>query len=156
MADTNRIFVSHIHEDDEHIANMRELLDSKGHEVQVSSVDSTTPNNAKDEDYIKQSILRPKIDWAGTMLVLISPGTKDSKWVNWEIEEAQRQGMRIVGVWTHGAANCDVPDALAQYADAVVGWLADQIEDAINGTINNWTDNDGTPRDRQQIRQHGC
>ncbi len=156
MADTNRIFVSHIHEDDEHIANMRQLLAGRGHEVQVSSVDSTNPNNAKDEDYIKQSILRPKIDWAGTMVVLISPGTRDSKWVNWEIEEAQRQGMRIIGVWTHGAANCDVPEALAQYADAVVGWQADRIESAISGTINNWTDSDGRPRDRQQIRQYGC
>jgi hypothetical protein len=156
MADTNRIFVSHIHEDDEHIAGMRKLLADNGHEVQVSSVDNTNPNKAKDDDYIKQSILRPKIDWAGTMVVLISPGTKDSKWVNWEIEEAQKQGMRIVGVWIHGSAECDVPEALTQYADAVVGWQADRIEGAISGTINDWTGSDGKPRDRQQIRQHGC
>lgn len=156
MADNRRIFVSHIHEDDEHIAGMRKLLADKGHEVQISAVDSTNPNDAKDEDYIKQAILRPKIDWAGAMVVLVSPGTRDSKWVDWEIEEAQRQGMRIVGVWTHGAAECDVPEGLSRYADAVVGWQADRIEGAINGTINDWTGSDGKPRDRQQIRQHGC
>jgi hypothetical protein len=156
MADTNRIFVSHIHEDDEHIAGMRKLLVDNGHEVQVSAVDSTNPNKAADEGYIKQSILGPKIDWAGTMVVLISPGTKDSKWVDWEIEEAQKQGMRIVGVWTHGSAECDVPEGLTRYADAVVGWQADRIEGAISGTINDWTGSDGKVRDRQQIRQHGC
>lgn len=156
MADTNRIFVSHIHEDDEHIQNMRDLLKEHGHEVQVSAVDSTNPNNANDPDYIKNSILKPKIDWAGTMVVLISPGTKESPWVDWEIEEAERQGMRIVGVWTHGAGECDVPEGLAEYADAVVGWQADRIEGAISGTINNWTGSDGQPRDRQQIRKYGC
>src|SRR4051812_40234325 len=112
MAEVSRIFVSHIHEDDVHIAGMRRLLADKGYEVQVSAVDSASPNDAKNEDYIKQSILRPKIDWAGTMVVLISPGTKDSKWVDWEISEAQKQGMRIVGVWTQGSAECDVPDGL--------------------------------------------
>jgi len=156
MADTHRIFVSHIHEDDEHIAAMRELLADHGHEVQVSAVDSTNPNNANSEGYIKSDIVGPKIDWASTMVVLISPGTKDSEWVDWEIEQAQKQGMRIVGVWTDGAAECDVPEGLTQYADAVVGWQADRIEGAISGKINNWTASDGNPRDRQAIRQHGC
>jgi MTH538 TIR-like domain (DUF1863) len=159
MADANRIFVSHIHEDDVHIAGMRRLLGDGGYEVQVSAVDSASPNSAKSEDYIKSDILAPKMDWAGktgTMVVLISPGTKDSKWVDWEIDYAQKLGMRIVGVWTTGAAECDVPDGLTQYADAVVGWQADRIEGAIRGTINNWTASDGTARERQAIRQFGC
>ena len=156
MADSNRIFVSHIHEDDDHVAGIRKLLEGNGHEVQVSAVDSTNPNNAKNKDYIKSDILAPKIDWARTLVVLISQGTKDSEWVNWEIEYAQKQGKRIVGVWTPGAAESDVPEALADYADAVVGWQADRIEDAINGTLNNWTGSDGKPRDRQAIRQYGC
>jgi hypothetical protein len=156
MADSNRIFVSHIHEDDDHITGMRELFASKGHEVQASAVDSTNPNNAKNADYIKSNILAPKIDWSATMVVLISPGTKDSKWVDWEIEYAHKQGKRLVGVWTAGAAECDLPEGLTQYADAVVGWQADRIEGAISGAINNWTASDGTPRDRQAIRQFGC
>lgn len=156
MGDKNRIFVSHIHEDDKQIAEMRKLLADHGHEMQASSVDSTNPNDAHDDDYIKTAILAPKINWAGTMVVLISPGTKDSKWVDWEIEYAQKKGMRIVGVWTTGAAECDVPEALAQYADAVVGWQADRIEAAISGTLNNWTGSNGRSRNRQEIRQYGC
>lgn len=158
MPKSNRVFVSHIQEDDEHIANLRRLLRGHGHDMKVSAVDSSNPNNAKNEEYIKSEILAPKIDWAsgGAMVVLISPDTKNSTWVDWEIEYAQNKDMRIVGVWTHGAADCDVPDGLAQYADAVVGWNADQIEGAINGTINNWTGSDGKRKDRQKIRQFGC
>lgn len=156
MGDTKRIFVSHIHEDDEHVTGMRELLTSRGKEMLVSAVDSTNPNNAKNEAYIKSDILGPKIDWCGVLVVLISPGTKDSTWVNWEIEYAQREEKRIVGVWTPGASECDVPEALAEYADAVVGWQANRIDGAIDGTINNWTGSDGKLRDRQQIRQYGC
>jgi hypothetical protein len=158
MPKSNRVFVSHVHEDDEHIASMRRLLKDHRHDFKVSAVDSSTPNNAKSEQYIKSEVLAPKIDWAsgGAMVVLISPLTKNSTWVDWEIEYAMKKGMRIVGVWTHGAAECDVPDGLAQYADAVVGWNADQIEGAINGTVNNWTGSDGRPKDRQKIRQYGC
>jgi len=156
MATANQIFVSHIHEDDEHITVMRELLGGKGYDVQVSAVDSSTPNNAKDEDHIKSEILAPKIDWAQTMVVLVSPGTKESDWVDWEIEYAHQHDKRIVGVWTSGAADTDVPQALAEYADAVVGWQADRIDGAIRGTINNWTGSDGRERDRQEIRRYSC
>jgi hypothetical protein len=151
-----RIFVSHIHEDDEHIDKMRALLENNGYEVQVSAIDSSNPNNATDPDYIMQRHISPKIDWANTIVVLISPGTKDHPWIDREIERAHQQEKRLVGVWTFGAAECDVPEGLTQYADAVVGWQAEHIYGAIDGSINNWTTSDGTPRSRQQIRQYGC
>jgi hypothetical protein len=159
MPESNRVFVSHIHEDDAHVQGMRQLLADRGYQVQISAVDSTTPNSAKDEQYIKSEILKPKLDWTGaggTLVVLVSPGTRDSSWVDWEIEYAQQLGMRIVGVWTPGAAESDVPDGLAEYADAVVGWQTDRIAGAIDGTINNWTASDGTLRDRLAIRRYGC
>jgi hypothetical protein len=152
----NRIFVGHIHEDDEHIGNVQDLLASKGYEVQVSAIDSSSPNEAQDPDYIMSKYIIPKIQWCDTVVVLISPGTKDHPWIDREIERAQEEGKRIVGVWTHGSAECDLPQGLTEYADAVVGWQADQIYGAIDGTINNWTASDGSPRDRQKIRQYGC
>jgi hypothetical protein len=155
MSDTTNIFISHIHEDDAHIEAMKTLLTGKGFSVRDSSIDSASPNQAKDPDYIKNGILAPRIAWASTMVVLISPGTKDSSWVDWEIEQAQRTGKRIVGVWTHGAGECDVPEALDQYADAVVGWQADRIYDAICGDLNNWQTSDGKIRERV-IAHHGC
>jgi hypothetical protein len=152
----NNIFVSHIHEDDEHIESMQSLLRERGFEVRDSSIDSSNPNQAKNPDYIKHNILAPAIDWAGTVVVLISPETRDSDWVDWEIEYAQQHDKRIVGVWTHGAAECDIPDALEKYADAVVGWQTDRIQGAINGEINDWEQSDGSKRLVRDIARHGC
>jgi MTH538 TIR-like domain (DUF1863) len=122
MADPIRnVFVSHIHEDDADIAALKELLSKNGCEIRDSSVNSTDPNEANDPDYIKSQILAPRIQWAGTVVVLISPGTHESEWVDWEIAYAQKLGKRIVGVWTHGSKDSDLPEKLDDYAHAVVG-----------------------------------
>ena len=97
------VFISHINEDDADIAALKELLSKNGCQFRDSSVNSSNPNDANNPDYIKSQILAPRIQWAGTLVVLISPGTHESEWVDWEIAHAQKLGKRIVGVWTHGS-----------------------------------------------------
>jgi uncharacterized membrane protein YeaQ/YmgE (transglycosylase-associated protein family) len=97
-----------------------------------------------------------RVRWAGAMVVLISPETRAHPWVDWEIEYAHKSGARIVGVWTHGAGECDVPDALEEYADAVVGWQAGRINGAICGDINNWETSDGKIRAPWEIKKVSC
>jgi hypothetical protein len=156
MPNGANVFVSHIQEDESHIAAMKALLEARSFTVRDSSITSERPNRARSESYIKNEILAPAIEWAGTVIVLISPDTKDSTWVNWEIEHAHRHDRRIVGVWTHGAAEADVPEALDLYADAVVGWNGDRIRDAIIGKINDWEGSDGRPHAQRPIERHGC
>ena len=89
-------------------------------------------------------------------MVLITPDTKDSDWVNWEIEYAHKLGKRIVGVWDHGENGCEVPEALDQYENAIVPWRADQIIDAIFGKIEEWRDPTGQPRPERPIARYRC
>src|SRR5437588_11417958 len=133
MPDSHNVFVSHIHEDDDRLLAMKELLASRGFAVRDSSVNSSNPNDATNDAYIKAAILAPRIDWAGTLAVLINTETRSSEWVEWEIDYAQRHDKRIVGVWALGEAECEMPDGLKQYADAIVGWQADNIVGAICG-----------------------
>ena len=154
--DVKNVFVSHVHEDDAGLKKLKDLLSSKGMEIRDASINSGKPNEAKSPDYIKSEILAPQISWAGTFVVYITPKTKGSDWVDWEIEYAEKQGKRIVGIWAHGDNNCEVPDALNKYADAVVGWNGDRIIDAINGKINEWDNPDGTERRPLQIRRYSC
>ena len=114
------VFISHIHEDDDGLKDLKSLLERNGREIRDSSIRSDTPNNANDENYIKTQILAPRIRWAGVLIVYISHGTKDRPWVDWEIEYAHKEGKRIVGVWAHGASDADVPEALDEYADASI------------------------------------
>lgn len=137
------VFVSHYHNDEENIGKMKELLGDR-YNIRNYSVTSDKYNNAKNEDYIK-SMLRPLIKQAGTFICLIGPNTHESKWVNWEIDQAIKQGKRIVGVYLRGAKDSDIPPALEDGADAMVGWNHDSIIDAINGN-SSFTNADGSVR----------
>lgn len=151
------VFISHIHEDDKKLGAMKELLKKNGCQARDSSVHAGTPNNASNESYIKHQILAPRIEWAGTVVVLITPDTKHSSWVQWEIDYAQRHNKRIVGVWDNGEKGCDIPQALDDYASAIVPWRADQIIGAIFGEINNWRLQDGTPMPpRAEAPRYSC
>jgi len=150
------VFISHIHEGDDLLRDLKELLDRNGYQIKDSSIDSSKPNEATSEEYIKSGILGPRIQWAGAMVVLISPETKDSPWVEWEIEYAAQQGKRIVGVWAQGCQDSDAPKNLELYADAVVGWQAERVMDAITGKLNNWTNCAGVERVEREIKRYSC
>ena len=153
---TKNIFISHIHEDDEGLSKLKSLLKDNGMTTRDYSINADNPNNAHSEDYIKSQILAPRIRQSGTLVVYISPETKASDCVNWEIEYAQKQGKRIVGVWAHGEAGCEVPEALDNFADAVVGWTGNHIIDAINGKIDGWESPGGIERTPRGISRYSC
>ena len=150
------VFISHVHEDDAGLSDLKNLISKGGLTIRDSSINKSNPNEAKDENYIKTQILAPQIQWASTLLVYITPETKESKWVNWEIEYAEKQGKRIVGVYAHGANECDVPEALEKYADDVRGWQSDGIIDAVLGKKNDWEQPSGEPRPPQPIDRFRC
>ncbi|RKT34733.1 TIR-like protein DUF1863 [Roseovarius halotolerans] len=150
------VFISHVHKDDAGLTDLKNLLKSKGMNVRDSSITNDKPNNANSPEYIKSAILGPRIDWSGCMIVYISPETKDSEWVNWEIERAHKQDKTIVGVWERGANGCEVPEALDEYGHAIVGWNADKIIDAINGDYEGFEGPDGMPSPQRAIHRHPC
>ena len=158
MADDKikNVFISHVHEDDDGLDALKELIQKGGLTVRDSSINSSKPNDAKDEDYIKFQVLAPQIQWASTVLVLITPKTKESWWVNWEIEYAAKEGKRIIGIYAQGANECDVPEALEKYADDVRGWQSEGIVDAILGKTDEWHLPSGELREPRPIKRHVC
>jgi len=154
--DIRNVFISHVHEDDAGLADLKELIRKGGLTVRDSSISSSNPNNATNPDYIKSQILAPQIQWASTLLVYITPQTKGSEWVNWEIEYAAKSGKRIVGVYARGANECDIPEALEDYADDVRGWQSDGIVDAILGKTNEWRSPSGDLREPRPIKRFRC
>lgn len=156
MSIDRNIFISHVHSDDEHVAKMKELLSTHGYDVRDSSITTDKPNEAQSESYIKSEILAPRIKWASTVVVLISPETSASDYVNWETTYGEKQGKRIVGVWIHGDKDCEVPQAAKDYADAIVGWDGERIIDAIEGRIDNWENPDGSSMSPTDLKRHNC
>ena len=154
--ETRNAFISHIHENDEGLHKLKDLLKKHGLTVRDYSINASNPNNAKSREYIKREMLAPRIRQAGTIIVYISPETKSSEWVNWEIEYAHKKNKRIVGVWEYGCAECEIPSALEKYGDALVGWNGNRIIDAIHEKINRFEFPQGVEFDSRQIKRYDC
>lgn len=141
--EVKNVFVSHYHEDEDSIKQFKDLL-SADYCIRNYSVTSEKYNNATNEEYIK-SLLRPLINQSSTLICLIGPETHDSKWVDWEIREAEKLDRQIIGVYIQGAKDSDIPPALEEFADAIVGWNTENIENALGGE-SVFVNSDGSPR----------
>jgi hypothetical protein len=145
------VFISHHHADDAEVDKLTHLLSEKGYDIRNSSIRAKPANQERlDKGLVKpeviQRLLRRKISWAGTMVVVIGKDTHKRDWVNWEVEEAHSQGKRIVGVYKRGGTEADIPKALEKYASAIKGWDSKSIMQAIDGTENPFENPDGSPR----------
>lgn len=145
------VFISHHHADDSEVDKLRSLLSRGGHDIRNSSIRAKPANKERLEKglvrpEVIRRLLRRKISWAGTVVVLIGKNTHTREWVNWEIEEANKQGKRIVGVYKRGGTEADVPPPLEKYASSIVGWDSNCIMNAIDGTENPFENPDCSPR----------
>ncbi len=159
MPDKKNVFISHVHEDDELLPKLKDLIAKAGMEVRDGSITSDKPNEAQSRDYIKQEILTPRIKWASTLVVLITLDTAQSWWVNWEIEQAVELGKNVVGVFAQGAVDADIPEELRKCGDAaIVGWQGDRVIDAISGNLREWDDpRSGVARSPEWvIKRYSC
>lgn len=145
------LFISHHHADDEAVTKLTSMLQRNNQDVRNSSIRAKPANQRRlDEGRVKDEtirrLLRMKISWASTVVVLIGKETASRPWVNWEIEQANRQGKRIVGVFERGGTGADIPSSFEKYGCALVGWNTESIVRAIDGEENIFQNPDGTSR----------
>lgn len=145
------VFISHHHADDTEVTKLTEMLNRNGYDIRNSSIRAKPANQRRlDKGLVKdatiQRLLRMKISWASTVVVLIGKETASRPWVNWEIEQANHQGKRIVGVFTRGGTSADVPPSFEKYGSALVGWNTESIVKAVDGGANMFQNPDGTSR----------
>jgi hypothetical protein len=149
--DSNRrhVFISHHHKDDAGVDSLTRLLSKQGYDIRNSSIRAKPANQARLDkglvsDEVIRRLLRLKIAWAQTVVVLVGKETHTRPWVNWEIAEANKRGKRIVGVYEHGGTAADVPENLKKYASEIVAWNGESIIAAIDGTDEPFQNPDGT------------
>ena len=158
MKDEQRnVFISHVHENDNRLRPLKDLLKKEGLGIRDYSVNNEKPNKAKSEDYIWRKHIKPRLDASGTLAVLISPEMtkKDSQWVQREIEYAHEKDKRIVGIWNEGESG-ELPHELADYADAIVDWNGDRIKQAILEEEEVFCDEEGEPLSPRELDRHKC
>lgn len=152
MSKRRHVFISHHHADDEHVTRMTTLLARHGYEIRNSSIRAKPANQRRLDkgmvsDRTIKRLLRMKMAWASTVVVIIGKETHSREWVEWEIEKANALGKRIVGVYAHGSTEAQKPAALEDYATSIVSWNAEDIIDAIEGRDNVFEEPNGNVRD---------
>ncbi|MHB0926350.1 MAG: TIR domain-containing protein [Gallionellaceae bacterium] len=161
MSVKKNVFISHHHKDDTLVDKMTSLLSKNDFEIRNSSIRAKPANQERlDKGLVKDStikrLLRMKMSWAGTVIVLVGKETHTRPWVNWEIKEAQRQGKNIVGVYEQGLKDkVELPEALKVYGTSQVGWNAESIINAVNGN-STFQNPDGSPSPRQDGNHAVC
>lgn len=138
MSRRKHVFISHHHADDAHVTRLTDMLKRNSFELRNSSIRAKPANRARlDKGLVSDAaikrLLRMKMSWASTVVVLIGKDTHKRPWVDWEIRKANELGKRIVGVYARGATEADVPAALNDYESARVNWNSESIIDAIEG-----------------------
>ncbi len=152
MTSHKQVFISHHHADDEHVTKLAHLLARNGFEIRNSSIRAKPANQERlrkglVSDEAIRRLLRRKMAWASTVIVLIGNRTHSRPWVDWEIRKAHELGKRIVGVYARGATEADKPEAFEKWGTALVGWNSDRIIDAIEGKANPFENPDSTERE---------
>lgn len=141
MSKRKHVFISHHHADDASVTQMTNMLARRGYEIRNSSIRAKPANQRRLDkklvsDRTIERLLRMKMAWAKTVIVLIGKKTHTREWVTWEIEKANSLGKRIIGVFEHGGTDLRVPDALEDCANAIVNWNANSIMAAVEGKNN--------------------
>jgi MTH538 TIR-like domain (DUF1863) len=124
MSTSKNVFISHYGKDDEHVQSLKKRLKEQGNDVRNFSVDSTNHKDGRiPRDEVVERLLRMRIKWSSTVICLIGQRTHTRDWVDFEIEEAYKQGKRVVGVYAHGSMEiAEVPEMVKKYASNIIGW----------------------------------
>ncbi|MEG0938972.1 MAG: TIR domain-containing protein [Comamonas sp.] len=151
MTKRRHVFISHHHADDRKVSGLTGMLSRAGYDIRNSSIRAKPANQRRlDEGRISDKViarlLRMKMSWATTVVVLIGRETHTRPWVDWEINKAHTLGKRIVGVYERGGTENDLPEPFKKYGDALVAWNSDSVMDAIDGKSDPFQNPDGTPR----------
>lgn len=162
MGTAKNVFISHHHKDDKSVTDFTNLLAGKDYNIKNSSIRVKDKNKDRlEKNQIPRKtlerLLSMKMRWAGTVVVLVGSQTHSREWVNWEIEEAERLGKRILGVFMQGAKESDIPESLEKYGDGLVGWNSEKIIAGLEGEDVGWCSSTGETRNpTNNLRRVSC
>lgn len=141
MADLHNVFMSHYSGDVQQTRKLQDRLAANGCIVRNSAAkedEGGVIRNKKGKpvsDTVIARYLKMRINWAGTFIVIIGEHTHERAWVNYEIEQANKMGKRIVGIYDYGCKEkVPLPGAFEKYGNNLIGWNSlDKLSDVING-----------------------
>lgn len=128
---TRRVFISYEGSDRMKAKGFRLLRWNKNVDVEFQDRHLLDPVDSTNDQYIRQCI-RDEIHGTSTTVVLVGENTKDSDWVDYEIERSLKDGNGLVAIKVDDSiSDEDVPDKLKENGAEIINWDPDEFGDAI-------------------------
>jgi len=125
-----RVFMSFIEEDKQRVWGLRLLAANPNFDLEFYDESLRTPIDSLDAAYIKAKI-RAKIDRSSVTVCLISEQTYASRWVDWELDETDRQRKPIIAMALKGVTQATLPALIKQKGLTFYGWDPDNLNTLI-------------------------
>ncbi len=129
MSKTYRLFISHSWSYNENYQRVVELIQSQNLDFYDHSVPKNNPIHTDGTDEELYQAIEAKIKGTSCILILAGVYSTYSKWIQKEIEIAQKYGKAIIAIepWASEKTSKVVKDS----ADRIVKWQGKSIVDAI-------------------------
>lgn len=128
------VFISFATEDMNDVNLLRAQAKNDASDLEFNDHSVREPYNSDRADYIKQRISE-RIDRCSVTVVYVSPATKESNWVAWEVSRSFELGKRVIAVRSDANSACPLPGWLKDTGVTVVRWskLADTLRKLPSG-----------------------
>ena len=124
-----RIFISHSWTYSKAYDKVEDFLRQEDVEFYNHSVPKDDPVHTNGSDKQLYDAIDAKIKGCSCVIILAGVYASYSKWINKEIEIAQKYGKPIIAVQPWGAERTSL--AVKNASDVIVGWNAKSVADAV-------------------------
>jgi len=132
----HNVFISFASEDLNDVNMLRAQAKNENSDIEFNDWSLKKPFNSKDAEYIKRGI-RERIRQCSVIVVYVSDKTADSKWVNWEVQEAIAMGKGVVAMYKGEKPPVRLPRAVSENKVPVVPWSQKEMAKAIERQARN-------------------
>ena len=126
-----RVFLSFDSDDVKQVRGLRLMAANPNFDVEFYDKSLRIPVNSLDAVYIK-SVIREKIKRSSVTLCLVGESTYKSEWVDWELNESEKQENSIVAMTLKGIESVTFPRYLKNNKITVYEWNHDYLKTLIN------------------------
>ncbi len=126
------LFISHSWSYSDQYQELVCLLDSKcGFDYKNYSVPKDDPIHNASSDHLLRAAIEHQMKPASCVIILAGVYSTYSKWINIELDLAQKMGKKIIAVEPRGSERTST--VVKNAADEIVRWNTDSIVRAIRG-----------------------
>jgi len=123
---TRNVFISFHVEDENQVELLRSQARSEKYDLEFRDYSVKEPFDEK-----WKTNCRARIALTSATICMIGPRTAEREAVNWELEEAYRQGHLVIGVQIYSDRNDPIPKPLLDHKAPIVPWKLDEINNLL-------------------------